>query len=85
MKPLGRIAPVIWMGLPVMLMMPRLQGPDGPTTVRLPAIVSTSKAVMLIKPQERTGPISISQAPTRSPDHPRPVASVTRHASTVEP
>ena len=36
----------------------------GPSTVRLPAIASTAKAVMMIKPQKRTGRL-------RCPTHPR--------------
>jgi hypothetical protein len=40
----------------------------GPSTVRLPAIVSTAKAVMLIKPPDRTGPMVRSQAPTSHVD-----------------
>ncbi len=42
----------------------------GPSTVRLPAIVSTAKAVMLIKPPNRTGPITVSEAPTSHVDLP---------------
>jgi hypothetical protein len=42
----------------------------GPSTVRLPAIVSTAKAVMLIKPPGRNGPITISEAPTSHVDLP---------------
>jgi PA14 domain-containing protein len=36
----------------------------GPSTTRLPAIVGTAKAIMFIKPPQRTGPISISDTPT---------------------
>jgi len=42
----------------------------GPSTVRLPAIASTAKAVMLIKLPNRTGPITISDAPTSHVDLP---------------
>jgi hypothetical protein len=42
----------------------------GPTTVRLPAIASTAKAVMLIKLPNRTGPIIVSDAPTSHVDLP---------------
>jgi hypothetical protein len=42
----------------------------GPSTVRLPAIASTAKAVMLIKPPQRTGPITVSTAPTSHVDLP---------------
>jgi hypothetical protein len=38
--------------------------------VRLPAIASTAKAVMLIKPPDRNGPITISEAPTSHVDLP---------------
>ena len=40
----------------------------GPSTVRLPAIASTAKAVMLIKPPNRTGGITVSNAPTSHVD-----------------
>ncbi len=36
----------------------------GPSTTRLPAIAGTAKAIMFIKPPQRNGPISISDAPT---------------------
>jgi len=42
----------------------------GPSTVRLPAIASTAKAVMLIKPPNRNGPITVSDAPTSHVDLP---------------
>jgi hypothetical protein len=42
----------------------------GPSTVRLPAIASTAKAVMLIKPPHREGPITVSDAPTSHVDLP---------------
>ena len=42
----------------------------GPSTVRLPAIASTAKAVMMIKPPKRTGPITVSDAPTSHVDLP---------------
>ena len=42
----------------------------GPSTVRLPAIASTAKAVMLIKLPNRTGPIVVSEAPTSHIDLP---------------
>ena len=42
----------------------------GPSTVRLPAIAATAKAVMLIKLPNRTGPITISDAPTSHVDLP---------------
>ena len=45
----------------------------GPSTVRLPAIASTAKAVMLIKPPNRTGPITVSDAPTSHVDLPATV------------
>ncbi len=40
----------------------------GPSTTRLPAIAGSSKAIMFIKPPQRTGPISISEAPTAHVD-----------------
>jgi hypothetical protein len=42
----------------------------GPSTVRLPAIASTAKAVMLIKRPNRTGPMTVSYAPTSHIDLP---------------
>ena len=42
----------------------------GPSTVRLPAIASTAKAVMLIKLPDRTGPVTVSDAPTSHIDLP---------------
>jgi hypothetical protein len=42
----------------------------GPSTVRLPAIASTAKALMLIKPPNGTGPITVSEAPTSHVDVP---------------
>ena len=42
----------------------------GPSTVRLPSIASTAKAVMMIKPPTRTGPITVSDAPTSHVDLP---------------
>jgi hypothetical protein len=45
----------------------------GPSTVRLPAIASTAKAVMLIKRPRQTGPITISEAPTSHIDVPSTV------------
>lgn len=42
----------------------------GPSTVRLPAIASTAKAVMLIKRPNRNGPITVSDAPTSHVDLP---------------
>lgn len=42
----------------------------GPSTVRLPAMASTAKTVMMIKPPKRTGPVSISEAPTSHVDLP---------------
>lgn len=42
----------------------------GPSTVRLPAIASTAKAVMLIKPPLQTGPVTVSDAPTSHVDLP---------------
>jgi hypothetical protein len=42
----------------------------GPSTVRLPAIASTAKTVMLIKPPDRNGPLTISEAPTSHVDLP---------------
>ena len=45
--------------------------PDpGAVTVRLPAIAATAKAVMLIKLPNRTGPVTISNAPTSHVDLP---------------
>ena len=40
----------------------------GPSTLHLPGIVSSSKAVMLIKPPRGTGPIRISDTPTSHVD-----------------
>jgi hypothetical protein len=48
----------------------------GPTTVRLPAIASTAKAVMLIKPPQRTGPIVVSNAPTSHVDLPSTILDI---------
>ena len=48
----------------------------GPSTVRLPAIASTAKAVMLIKPPNRTGPITISHAPTSHVDLPSTILEI---------
>ena len=42
----------------------------GPSTVRLPAIASTAKAIMLIKLPNRTGAITVSEAPTSHVDLP---------------
>jgi hypothetical protein len=42
----------------------------GPSTVRLPAIVGTAKALMLVKPAGRSGPIAVSEAPTSHLDFP---------------
>jgi hypothetical protein len=48
----------------------------GPSTVRLPAIASTAKAVMLIKPPNRTGAITISHAPTSHVDLPSTIVEI---------
>jgi hypothetical protein len=48
----------------------------GPSTVRLPAIASTAKAVMLIKLPNRTGPIIVSGAPTSHVDLPPTILDV---------
>ena len=48
----------------------------GPSTVRLPAIASTAKAVMLIKPPNRTGPITVSEAPTSHVDLPATILDI---------
>jgi hypothetical protein len=40
----------------------------GPSTSRLPATAGSAKAIMFIKPPGRTGPISISDAPTAHVD-----------------
>lgn len=42
----------------------------GPSTVRLPAIASTAKAIMLIKLPNRTGAMTVSEAPTSHVDLP---------------
>jgi hypothetical protein len=49
---------------------PSLATIPGPSTVRLPAIVSTAKAVMLVKPPNGAGPITVSDAPTSHVDLP---------------
>ncbi len=48
----------------------------GPSTVRLPAIASTAKAVMLIKPPKATGPIAVSNAPTSHVDLPSTILDI---------
>jgi hypothetical protein len=48
----------------------------GPSTVRLPAIASTAKAVMLIKPPKATGPITESYAPTSHVDLPSTILDI---------
>jgi hypothetical protein len=48
----------------------------GPSTVRLPAIASTAKAVMLIKPPNRTGAMTISNAPTSHVDLPSTILEI---------
>ena len=48
----------------------------GPSTVRLPAIASTAKAVMMIKPPKRTGPITVSDAPTSHVDLPSTILDI---------
>ena len=48
----------------------------GPSTVRLPAIASTAKAVMLIKPPMATGPITVSNAPTSHVDLPSTILDI---------
>jgi hypothetical protein len=48
----------------------------GPSTVRLPAIASTAKAVMMIKPPMRAGPIAISYAPTSHVDLPSTILEI---------
>ena len=45
----------------------------GPSTVRLPSIASTAKAVMLIKPPNRTGAVTVSDAPTSHVDLPETI------------
>jgi hypothetical protein len=44
--------------------------------VRLPAIASTAKAVMLIKPPKATGPITVSNAPTSHVDLPSTILDI---------
>lgn len=48
----------------------------GPSTVRLPSIASTAKAVMLIKPPNRTGAITVSNAPTSHVDLPATILEI---------
>jgi hypothetical protein len=48
----------------------------GPSTSRLPATAGSAKAIMFIKPPHRTGPISISEAPTTHIDVPPTVLDV---------
>jgi hypothetical protein len=48
----------------------------GPSTVRLPAIASTAKAVMMIKPPKATGPITVSNAPTSHVDLPSTILDI---------
>ena len=48
----------------------------GPSTVRLPAIASTAKAVMMIKPPKATGPIAVSNAPTSHVDLPSTILDI---------
>jgi hypothetical protein len=48
----------------------------GPSTVRLPDIASTARAVMLIKRPNRTGPVTISEAPTSHVDLPSTILDI---------
>ena len=48
----------------------------GPSTSRLPATVGSAKAIMFIKPPQRTGPISISDAPTAHIDLPATILDI---------
>jgi hypothetical protein len=48
----------------------------GPSTVRLPAIASTAKAVMLIKPPNATGAMTVSNAPTSHVDLPSTILDI---------
>jgi hypothetical protein len=48
----------------------------GPSTSRLPATVGSAKAIMFIKPPQRTGPISISDAPTAHVDLPATILDI---------
>jgi hypothetical protein len=48
----------------------------GPSTSRLPAIVGSAKAIMFIKPPHRTGPVSISHAPTAHVDLPSTILDI---------
>ena len=48
----------------------------GPSTVRLPAIASTAKAVMMIKPPKATGPVTVSNAPTSHVDLPSTILDI---------
>src|SRR5688572_16817467 len=48
----------------------------GPSTSRLPATVGSAKAIMFIKPPQRTGPISISDAPTAHIDVPPTILDI---------
>ena len=48
----------------------------GPSTSRLPATVGSAKAIMFIKAPLRTGPISISRAPTAHVDLPSTILDI---------
>jgi hypothetical protein len=48
----------------------------GPSTSRLPAIVGSAKAIMFIKPPHRTGPVSVSSAPTTHVDLPSTILDI---------
>ncbi len=48
----------------------------GPSTIRLPAIASTAKALMLIKPPKASGPMVVSNAPTSHVDVPSTILDI---------